>query len=155
MKVFFEGTPESVKREMLAWIGGTAQAGKADKAEPATIKPAAPAITDPVDEPVLVEVPKAEHKPTVTATPVTPTLFPQAPAAQTAPKPAAAPIPKAPDKTYTREELMRAAAQLMDKGMAAELAKINTLHNVPSFSQIPEAEFGQVAVELRSLGAQL
>lgn len=166
MKVFFEGTPESVKQEMLAWISGVALVGKlnkkeatAIKAEPALVKPAVPDITAPVDEPVLAEVPKTEPKPAVTATPVAPTLFPQAPAAQPAPAPqpaaAAAPIPKAPDKTYSLEDLMRAAAPLLDKGLGAELAKINTLHGVKSFNEIPPAEFGQVAIELRALGAQL
>lgn len=150
MKVFFEGTPDAIKREMAAWIGGP-------------VKPATPDITAPVDEPVLAEVPKTEPKsgpnPAAPAAPVAPTLVNQAHDAQPAPAPqpapATAPIPKAPDKTYSREDLMRAAAQLMDKGMAAELAKINTLHGVKSFNEIPEAEFGQVAVELRSLGAQL
>jgi hypothetical protein len=171
MKVFFEGTPESVKREMLAWISGVALVGKLDKKEatalkpePAAVKPGVPDITAPVDEPVLAEVPKktelkSEGNPTVTATPVAPTLFPQAPAAQPAPAPqpaaAAAPIPKAPDKTYSLEDLMRAAAPLLDKGLGAELAKINTLHGVKSFNEIPASEFGQVAVELRALGAQL
>lgn len=164
MKVFFEGTPESVKREMLAWINGVALVSKVDKKEaaviklePAAVKPAVPAVTAPVDEPVLVDVPKAEPKPAVTATPVAPTLFPQAPAAQPAPapQPAAAPIPKAPDKTYSLEDLMRAAAPLLDKGLGAELAKINTLHGVKSFNEIPASEFGQVAIELRALGAQL
>ncbi|WP_432642843.1 hypothetical protein [Acidaminococcus sp.] len=157
MKVFFEGTPETIKCEMAAWISGAAPVALSPQ-KPAPAKPAAaPAITAPVDEPVLAEVPKTEFKsglnPVTQAVPAAPVLFNQAHDAQ--PAPAAAPIPKAPDKTYSREDLMRAAAQLMDKGLAAELAKINTRHGVKSFNRIPEAELGQVAVELRSLGAQL
>lgn len=135
MKVFFEGTPEAIKREMVAWISGAAPTTLYPQ-KPVPAKPAAPEITDPVEEPVLAEVPKADPKPEVKATPV-------------------APIPKAPDKTYTLNELLTAASPLLDAGMGEQLMAIAQKHKVPSFTQIPPEEFGQVAVELRALGAKL
>ena len=78
-----------------------------------------------------------------------------APAAP-APEPAPAPVvPVAPAKTYTLEDLLTAAGPLMDQGKMNDLIALTAKYGVKSFTDIPEDQYGSVAVDLRALGAAL
>ena len=86
-------------------------------------------------------------------------LFPPAPAVQPvqpAPAPQPAPVvPTAPARTYSLNDLLTAAAPLMDQGKFQELSALTAKYGVKSFTDIPEDQYGNVAVDLRALGAAL
>ena len=76
------------------------------------------------------------------------------PVASPAPKPVA-PLPTASAPQYTREELMTAAAPLMDAGKLAELAALTHQLGVQSLSDLPEERFNDFATGIRALGARI
>jgi len=88
--------------------------------------------------------------PTPAPAPVAPVSIPAAPV----PAPAPA-VPVAPARTYTLEDLLTAAAPLLDQGKFAELTALTAKYGVKSFNDIPADKYGSVAVDLRALGAQL
>lgn len=76
--------------------------------------------------------------------------------AQPAPAPQPAPVvPTAPARTYSLNDLLTAAAPLMDQGKLQELSALTAKYGVKSFTDIPEDQYGKVAVDLRALGAAL
>ncbi|WP_296813837.1 hypothetical protein [uncultured Megasphaera sp.] len=112
----------------------------AETAPKAPEKPApAPEIVIPapsVPSEVSVPVPSA---PSVTVTP-------PAPAAQ---------VPTAPAKQYTLDELLTATAPLMDTGKLSELQALMQKYGVHSMMEIPADKYGELATDLRALGARL
>lgn len=74
------------------------------------------------------------------------------PTAQTAP---VAAIPTAPAATYSLDDLARAAIGLMDAGKQADLQSLLTRFGVTALPQLPQAQYGAFATELRSMGAQI
>lgn len=78
------------------------------------------------------------------------------PTAPGAPEPPAAPVvPTAPAKKYTLDELLAATAPLMDAGKITELQALMQKFGVPSMMDIPEEKYGELAIALRELGAEL
>lgn len=77
------------------------------------------------------------------------------PVAPSAPVQTAAPLPTASAPQYTREELMTAAAPLMDAGKLAELAALTHQLGVQSLSDLPEERFNDFATGIRALGARI
>lgn len=76
--------------------------------------------------------------------------------AQPAPAPQPVPVvPTAPARTYSLNDLLTAAAPLMDQGKFQELSALTDKYGVKSFTGIPEDQYGNVAVDLRALGAAL
>jgi len=75
---------------------------------------------------------------------VTPTPAPITPA-----------VPLAAPATYTHEQLMRAAAPLVDAGKLDELRALLTPYNVPGIPQLPPDALSSFATSLRALGAQI
>lgn len=119
---------------------------------------------DAIDGAVAPVVKAPETKPATAPAPAaavqqTGALFPPAPAvqpAQPAPAPQPAPaVPTAPARTYSLNDLLTAAAPLMDQGKFQELSALTAKYGVKSFTDIPEDQYGSVAVDLRALGAQL
>ena len=95
---------------------------------------------------------EATPEPAAAAPVPTPTPAP----APVAPVPAPAPaVPVAPARTYTIDELMAAAAQLMDAGKIAQLQALLPKYNIPSFSALKPEQYGAFATDLRSMGARL
>lgn len=81
--------------------------------------------------------------------------------AEVAPVPAAA-IPKAPASTipttavsYTIDDLARAAMTLMDSGRQGELQKLLAGFGVEALPQLPQAQYGAFATQLRERGAKI
>lgn len=86
--------------------------------------------------------------------------------------PVTVPTPPAPDQTpaqpvqtpitvptsepaYTREDLSRAAMQLMDKGMQAQLMQLIQSFGVASLMELSPEHYGNFATGLRGMGAQI
>lgn len=86
--------------------------------------------------------------------------------------PVTVPTPAAPDQTpaqpvqtpitvptsepaYTREDLSRAAMQLMDKGMQAQLMQLIQSFGVASLMELSPEHYGNFATGLRGMGAQI
>lgn len=76
----------------------------------------------------------------------------QAPAA--APAPVATVVPTTVKK-YTLAELQAACAPLMDMGKMAELQNLMAKYNVIALNDIPEERYGELATDLRVMGARL
>lgn len=76
----------------------------------------------------------------------------QAPAA--APAPVATVVPTTVKK-YTLAELQAACAPLMDMGKMAELQDLMAKYNVIALNDIPEERYGELATDLRAMGARL
>lgn len=73
-------------------------------------------------------------------------------AAQPSPTPA---VPTAPAKTYTLDELLAAAGPLMDAGKGPELQELMKKYAVASMMDLPKERYGELATDLRALGARL
>ena len=114
--------------------------------------------TEEDQHPYLDATPEVTTKPPEAATPVPET--PQA-AAPANPEPvsAAAPeppvVPKAPVKEYTLDELLTATAPLMDAGKIADLQALMQKSGAVSMMDIPKECYGELATDLRALGARL
>lgn len=76
----------------------------------------------------------------------------QAPAA--APAPVTTVVPTTVKK-YTLAELQAACAPLMDMGKMAELQNLMAKYNVIALNDIPEERYGELATDLRVMGARL
>lgn len=124
----------------------------------------APVVKAPETKPATAPAPAAQPQqvaPKAASVQQTGALFPPAPvaqpaAAQPAPAPQPAPaVPTAPARTYSLNDLLTAAAPLMDQGKFQELSALTAKYGVKSFTDIPEDQYGNVAVDLRALGAAL
>lgn len=98
-----------------------------------------------------------EAKPAATPTPLP--VEPAAPAvAETAPSvaqnTAVTPVPTAA-RTYTREEVSRAAASLLDAGKGTELVELLHGFGAQAITQLPEDKLGEFATGLRGMGAKI
>lgn len=58
-------------------------------------------------------------------------------------------------KTYSVEEITKAAISLMDKGKATDLQNLLQSHGISALPQLPAGEYGKFALELRELGAEI
>jgi len=87
------------------------------------------------------------------AAPVQPVVSPPVPAAVPQAPPAAIPISPAP--AYTLDQISRAGAALVDAGKMEPLLALLAKYGVQAITQIPPAQYGVFATELRALGAQI
>lgn len=121
----------------------------------------APMAKAPETKPGIAPAPAAQPQqatPKAADTQQTGALFPPAPAVQPAAAQPAQPapvVPTAPARTYSLNDLLTAAAPLMDQGKFQELSALTAKYGVKSFTDIPEDQYGNVAVDLRALGAAL
>ena len=72
--------------------------------------------------------------------------------AQSVQAPAAVPTS---EPTYTRDDLSKAAMQLMDKGMQAQLMQLIQSFGVASLMELSPEHYGNFATGLRGIGAQI
>lgn len=80
----------------------------------------------------------------------------QAPVAVSAPAPApVTTVVPTTIKKYTLAELQAACAPLMDMGKMAELQNLMAKYNVIALNDIPEERYGELATDLRAMGARL
>lgn len=110
--------------------------------------PAAPAVTT---------APAAPVQPPVT-TPVqqqTPIQF-TAPAAPVVPPVNSVPAPtEVAQRQYTADEIARAGASLLEKGMMQQLVGLLGKYNVQSITGLQPAQYAAFAADLRTMGAQI
>ena len=59
------------------------------------------------------------------------------------------------EPTYTRDDLSKAAMQLMDKGMQAQLMQLIQNFGVASLMELSPEHYGNFATGLRGMGAQI
>jgi hypothetical protein len=64
-------------------------------------------------------------------------------------------VPVAPAKEYSLDELLTATAPLMDAGKIADLQALMQKYGVASMMEIPKEKYGELATDLRALGAKL
>ena len=79
--------------------------------------------------------------------------FTQPPITEPAVKETGLPTANAPQ--FTREELMTAAAPLMDAGKLEELSALTKQLGVESLTDLPESKFNDFATGIRNLGARI
>lgn len=135
MKIIFEGTPSQIRQEAAAMLGLTDEPVLVDVpgTEPATPDYVAEKIPERGScHPVKLESTEASH--------------------DSNPAPV---IPTAPAKKYTLDDLITAAAPLLDAGKFDEMTALTRKYGADSFIAIKEADFNAVAADLRVLGAKL
>lgn len=106
---------------------------------PAAPAPAVEKATPaPATEPITLE--------STPNTPEIPKATPDAPVAA---------VPVASAKEYSLDELLTATAPLMDAGKIADLQALMQKYGVASMMEIPKEKYGELATDLRALGAKL
>lgn len=118
----------------------------------------APATAPQPAVPIAPAVPVA---PIQTVAPVAAVVPVQQPVVPTAP--AASPVPTAPvpqavptsTRTYTPDELAKAAMQLMDSGRQNELLELLRQFGTNSIPALQPSQYGAFATALRGMGAQI
>lgn len=121
--------------------------------------PAAPAA-NPV--PLASAVP-VTSPPAAASVPAPVNAAPAVPVAAAAPVPAPVPttttaapvVPVASAPAYTLAQIMKAGASLMDAGKGEDLVALLNRYGIKAINQLPPAQYGAVATELRALGAQI
>lgn len=151
MRISFEGSPNEVLEDMTYFVKNAGINAHLPATPTAPAAPAAPATPATPATPTTPTTPAAPTVPipTVPATPATPAT-PAAPMA-----PTNAPIPTAPAKEYTIDELAQAAAPLMDAGKTDALQAMLAKFGAVSMMDIPQDRYGELATELRALGARI
>lgn len=83
--------------------------------------------------------------------------MPTVPTVQTAPatEPSVAPQVPTEKKSYTINELQKAAILLMDKGLMSTLSELLARFGVTALPELQPSQFDTFALELRKLGAQI
>lgn len=103
--------------------------------------------------PVPVAVAAPAPVPVAPQPPVTGPVVPPAPAVPAAPPAPAVPVAGAP--AYTLDQLAKAGAALVDAGKMESLMALLAKYGVQAVTQLPPAQYGAFATELRALGAQI
>ncbi|MCL2670500.1 MAG: hypothetical protein FWF10_00495 [Clostridiales bacterium] len=65
------------------------------------------------------------------------------------------PVPTAPPPTFSRGQIMTAGAALVSAGKQAELIALLHTFGVQAVTQIPDAQLGAFATEMRKIGAAI
>lgn len=162
MKISFEGNVNEVLSDMKEFLQQSSELSPDVGAMTADLHPnmdTAPTVSPALqvapapntETPATVQEPDAPAP----ATPVAP-----APVAPSTPDPAAheppvATVPTAPAKEYSLDELLTATAPLMDAGKIADLQALMQKYGVASMMEIPKEKYGELATDLRALGAKL
>ena len=120
----------------------------APAAAPQPAGPIAPAV--PV-APNQTVAPVAAAVPVQSAAPIQPTVSAASPV-PTAPVPQAVPTST---RTYTPDELAKAAMQLMDSGRQNELLELLRQFGTNSIPALQPSQYGAFATALRGMGAQI
>ena len=160
----FTGLTPKLALRLIEVVNESGEQPDIDIPSPArNIAPAAPAPM-PAPAPVPMQSPTAYQTPP----PAAPTAFGAAPAATaafgavpTAPapvqnyQPAPTAPPVAPPPQYDVEMLGRAAAPLAAAGKRQELYNLLQSFGVQSINELPKERYGEMALALRGMGAQI
>lgn len=146
MKISFEGNVTEVLSDMKAFLQ-----------QSSALSPDVGAMAAETHPDMDAVAPKAEASapaPAVTASPA-PAPTPEPAPAPKAPEPPVAAVPTAPAKDYSLDELLTATAPLMDAGKISELQALMQKYGVASMMEIPKERYGELATDLRALGARI
>lgn len=150
MKISFEGNVTEVLSDIKAFLQ-----------QNSALSPDVGAMAAETHPDMDAVAPKAEASapaPGVTASPApapTPTPAPAPEPAPKAPEPPVSAVPTAPAKDYSLDELLTATAPLMDAGKISELQALMQKYGVASMMEIPKERYGELATDLRALGARI
>lgn len=86
----------------------------------------------------------------VPTTPVTTSVTPQIPVSYPS-----NPVPNAPEKSYTVDDLSRAGATLIDQGKMKQLLDLLGKYGVQAVTQLNPAHYPAFVADMKALGAQL
>lgn len=112
-----------------------------EKVKTAEAKPSATVNAVDKEKPAVNAVIKSDPKPAISAV--------------VKEEPASAGLPVAPERKYTKEEIMTACGPLMDQGKQAELASLVQSFGAQSISYLGEEHYPALVVKLREMGAQI
>lgn len=154
IKISFEGNVNEVLSDMKSFLQLHSELSPDVGAMVADLHPDMDAET-----PATVQEPDAPA-PETPSTPAPAAPVAPAPVAPSTPDPAApeppvATVPTAPAKEYSLDELLTATAPLMDAGKIADLQALMQKYGVASMMEIPKEKYGELATDLRALGAKL
>ena len=174
MKVSFEGNVNEVLSDMKAFLQQSAELSPDMGAMTAELHPnmdavptvspapqAAPSSSvsavEKTTQAPTTETPATVQAPSTPAPETPSTPAPETPStpAPGAPEPPVATVPTAPAKEYSLDELLTATAPLMDAGKIADLQALMQKYGVASMMEIPKEKYGDLATDLRALGAKL
>lgn len=153
MKISFEGNVTEVLSDMKVFLQQNSGLNPDVDAMAAEAHPHLDAITPKAEAPAPV-TPASAPAPAVTASPA-PAPAPEPAPAPKAPEPPVAAVPTAPAKEYSLDELLTATAPLMDAGKISELQALMQKYGVASMMEIPKERYGELATDLRALGARI
>lgn len=155
MKISFEGNVNEVLSDMKAFLQQSSELSPDVGAMVADLHPDMDAETPATVQTSSTPAPETPATPA----PATPVAPPAAAAPSTpdpaAPEPPVATVPTAPAKEYSLDELLTATAPLMDAGKIADLQALMQKYSVASMMEIPKEKYGELATDLRALGAKL
>lgn len=86
--------------------------------------------------------------------PIAPTQTMPQPAVPTQPAPQAPAVPTTAP-TYTMDMIANAGVSLLDAGKAQELTKLLEKYGVSNLTTLPKERYGEMAIDLRILGARI
>lgn len=122
--------------------------GAADrKAEPATVQTIAPIQNAITPQPTVVPT-------QITPQPIVPTQTMPQPAVPTQPAPQVPAVPTTAP-TYTMDMIANAGVSLLDAGKAQELTNLLAKYGVSNLTALPKERYGEMAIDLRNLGARI
>lgn len=155
MKISFEGNVTDVLADMKAFLQQSSELNPDVGAMAAETHPDMDAITPKAEAPAPAAPVSAPAPTAQTPTPAPATPTPEPTLAPKAPEPPVAAVPTAPAKEYSLDELLTATAPLMDAGKIAELQALMQKYGVASMMEIPKEKYGELATDLRALGARI
>ncbi|WP_289002322.1 hypothetical protein [uncultured Megasphaera sp.] len=153
MKISFEGNVTEVLSDMKAFLQQRSALSPDAGAMAAETHPDMDAVAPKAEAPAPV-TPASAPAPAVTASPA-PAPAPEPAPAQKSPEPPVGAVPTAPAKDYSLDELLTATAPLMDAGKISELQALMQKYGVASMMEIPKERYGELATDLRALGARI
>lgn len=146
------GLPEALNNLANAITASTASA--AASAAPVAAEPVAAPVAAPA-APAVNPTMAAPVQPAPTTGTVAPTPAP-APVQANATATAAPAVSTAPaERSYTLEELSRAGAGLVDRGMMPQLCELLRKYGVQAVTMLDPSQYGALAADLKALGANL
>ncbi len=153
MKISFEGNVNEVISDMKAFLQQSSELSPDVGAMTAELHPDMDAVAPKAEAPAPV-TPASAPAPAVTASPA-PAPEPEPAPAPKVPEPPVSAVPTAPAKEYSLDELLTATAPLMDAGKISELQALMQKYGVASMMEIPKERYGELATDLRALGARI
>lgn len=153
MKISFEGNVTEVLSDMKVFLQQNSGLNPDVGAMTAELHPDMDAVIPKAEAPAPV-TPASAPAQAVTASPA-PAPIPEPAPAPKAPEPPVAAVPTAPAKDYSLDELLTATAPLMDAGKISELQALMQKYGVASMMEIPKERYGELATDLRALGARI